>query len=91
LPGVGPRATEPLAVAGDLFEHMIRAWHERARVRHPQWPVVPGEVYLALAGAGDRLVRSVVRTGETDALAGLEETLVSLHLAILAGRRWPSA
>jgi AcrR family transcriptional regulator len=90
LPGVGPRATEPLAVAGDLFEHMIRAWHERARVRHPEWPVVPDEVYLALAGAGDRLVRSVVRTGETDALGGLEETLVSLHLAILAGRRWPS-
>lgn len=90
LPGVGPRATEPLVAAGDLFEHMIRAWHERARVHHPEWPVVPGKVYLALAAAGGELVRSMVRTGETDALGDLEGTLVSLHLAILAGRRWPS-
>jgi AcrR family transcriptional regulator len=89
-PGVGPRAAEPLVAAGDLFGDMIRAWHERARVHHPQWPVVPGEVYLALAAGGGEMVRSVVRTGKTDALADLEDTLVSLHLAVLAGRCWPS-
>jgi AcrR family transcriptional regulator len=90
MPGVGPRAAEPLTAAGHRFADMNRAWHERARVHHPEWPAVPGEVYLALAGAGDELVRSVVRAGKTDALGDLEETLVSLHLAVLAGRRWPS-
>lgn len=90
MPGVGPRATEPLVAAGGLFKDMIRAWHERARVHHPEWPVVPYEVYLALAAGGGELVGSAIRTGKTAALGELEETLVSLHLAVLAGRRWPS-
>jgi hypothetical protein len=32
----------------------------------------------------------MVRTGRTDALPELEQTLVSLHLAILANRPWPA-
>jgi hypothetical protein len=31
----------------------------------------------------------MVRVGRTDALPELEETLVSLHLAVLAARPWP--
>ena len=50
--------------------------------------LVPDEAYLALAGASTELIRSVVRTGQTDALPGLEETIVSLHLALLAARPW---
>jgi hypothetical protein len=56
--------------------------------RNPEWPAVPREAYFALAGAGDELIRSVVRTGQTDALPGLEETIVSLRLAVLAARPW---
>ena len=51
-------------------------------------PAVPYEAYLALAGATAELVRSRVRRGEADAIPALEDTIVSLHLAIMAGRRW---
>ena len=43
-----------------------------------------------LAGAAAELVRSIVRAGRTDELPDLEDTLVSLHLAVLAARPWHS-
>jgi hypothetical protein len=85
---VGPLALERLDAADRRFADLDRRWHERARTRHPEWPAVPGEAYLALAGATAELVRSIVRTGRTDALPSLEETIVSLHLAVLAARPW---
>jgi AcrR family transcriptional regulator len=84
----GPLALERLDAAARRFANLNRKWHERARIRHPEWPAVPGEAYMALAGATAELVRSVVRTGRTDALPGLEETIVSLHLAVLSARPW---
>jgi hypothetical protein len=51
-----------------------------------QAPRAAFHAYLALSGASTGLVRSVVRAGETDALPGLEETILSLHLAVLAAR-----
>ena len=50
---------------------------------------VPPEAYLALAGATAELARSMVYAGRTDALPELEDTLVALGLAVLAGRPWP--
>jgi len=91
MPTAGPRAVNRLEAATGLFAELNRTWHQRAREHHPEWPSVPPEVYLALAGAGDELVRSAVRAGQTDALPGLEDTLVSLHLAVLAARPWPAA
>jgi hypothetical protein len=44
---------------------------------------------VAFSGATAELTRPLVYRGRTDALPGLEETLVSLHLAVLAGRAWP--
>ena len=73
-----------------LFADLNRTWHRRARERHPEWPGVPDEAYLALAGATDELVRSTVRAGQADTLPDLTETLVSLHLAVLAARPWPA-
>jgi len=90
MPTAGPRAVDRLDAATGLFADLNRIWHQRAREHHPDWPSVPGEVYLALAGAGDELVRSTVRAGRADALPGLEDTLVSLHLAVLAARPWPA-
>ena len=52
---------------------------------------MPAEAYLALAGAAAELVRAWVRNGETHALRKLEDTLVSLQLAVLAARPWPAA
>jgi hypothetical protein len=89
MPTAGPRAVDRLDAAQGLFADLTERWHRRARERHPQWPPVPSEAYLALAGGTAELVRSMVRAAGTDALAELEETLVSLHLAVLAGRRWP--
>ncbi len=90
MQAIDSRAIERRVAAGRLFADINQAWHERARLRHPEWPVVPYEAYLALAGASAELVRSMIRTDKTGALADLEDTLVSLHLAVLAGRRWPA-
>jgi AcrR family transcriptional regulator len=90
MPTAGPRALDRLDAAPRLFAELNRRWHVRAREHHPQWPSVPVEVYPALAAATAQMVQSVVRAGRTDELPGLEETLVSLHLAVLAGRPWPA-
>jgi AcrR family transcriptional regulator len=90
MPAAGPRAVGRLEDASRRFADLNRTWHERARERHPDWPVVPSEAYLALAGATAELVRSKVRADRTDELPDLEDTLVSLHLAVLAARRWHS-
>lgn len=89
MPTAGPRAADRLDAAPGLFADLNQKWHQRAREHHPEWPSVPPEAYLALAGATAELVRSMVHAGRSDALPELEETLVSLHLAVLAARPWP--
>ncbi len=89
MPTAGPRAVGRLDAGTGLFADLNQKWHQRAREHHPEWPSVPSEAYLALAGATVELVHSMVRAGWTDALPELEETLVSLHLAVLAARPWP--
>jgi len=88
MPAAGPRAWELLDAAQHKYAVLNRTWHERALTRHPDWPAVPHEAYLALAGATAELVRSRVRRGEADAIPSMEDTIVSLHLAVMAGRRW---
>jgi AcrR family transcriptional regulator len=88
MPGAGPQAQERLQAAYGRWGELNRRWHERARGRNPGWPQVPDEVYRALAGATGELVRDMVTGGHTDRLPLLEETLVGLHLAVLAGHRW---
>jgi AcrR family transcriptional regulator len=89
LPGAGPRAQERLQSSYARWADMNRRWHVRARDHHPGWPEVPAEVYRALAGATGELVRDVVSGGHTDRLPLLEDTLVGLHLAVLAAWPWP--
>lgn len=88
MPGAGPLAADRLAGAVRLVADLNRRWHERARARHPEWPAVPGEAYLALSGAAIELIHSLVRAGDTDALPSLEEPILSLYLAVLASRPW---
>jgi AcrR family transcriptional regulator len=90
MPAAGPQAVGRLEFAGRRFADLNRTWHRRARERHPDWPAVPYDAYLALAGATAELVRSMVRAHRTDELPNLEDTLVSLHLAVLAARPWNS-
>jgi AcrR family transcriptional regulator len=89
MPAAGPRATARLDAAGTRFAEMTARWHRRARARHPEWHAVPADAYLALAGATAELVRSWVRAAQTHALANLEDTVVALHLAVLAACPWP--
>jgi len=91
MPAVGPGAVERLEKAQHSFARLNRAWHERARLDHPDWPAVPYEAYYALAGATTELIRAEVRLGRTATMASLEDTLVSLHLAVLAARPWVGA
>ncbi len=91
MPAAGPRAIERLDAAARRFAGMTARWHQRARARHPDWPAVPEEAYLGLAGATAELVRFGVHAGQTHALPRLEGTLVSLHLAVLAALPWADA
>ena len=88
MPAAGPVAVERFQWAGLRFAEINARWHRRARVRHPDWPAVPEEAYQALAGATAELVRSWVSADKAEALGELEDTVVALHLAVLAGRPW---
>jgi len=88
MPMAGPKAVRQIEAALHAFAGLNRTWHERARGDHPAWPAVPYHAYYALAGATTELVRAEVRRGRTDAVTSLEDTLVALHLAVLAGQPW---
>ena len=88
MPAAGVRAVQRLEAAQHSFARMTRKWHERGRRENPSWPAVPYEAYLALAGATAELVRAEVRHDRIRGIPGLEDTLVALHLAILAARPW---
>lgn len=88
MPAAGPRAVRRLEAAQHAFARMDRAWHEKARRDNPAWPAVPYAAYFALAGATAELVRAEVRHGTAGGVSALEDTLVALHLAVLAARPW---
>jgi len=83
LPSVGRPGTDRLADARRKLAARTAVWHARARARHPHWPEVADEVYRALTGATEELVRERVRAGATDELPALEDVVVDLHLALL--------
>jgi len=89
MPAAGARAVGRLEAAHHQYAGLNHAWHKRARRDNPAWPVVPYEACFALSGAISELVRAYVRTDRIHALRGLEDTLVAVHLAVLAARPWP--
>src|ERR1700690_3694830 len=91
MPAAGPRAVARIEAAQHNFARLNGTWHDRARRDHPDWPAVPYQAYFALAGATSELVRAQVRRGEAGAASDLEDTLVALHLAVMAARPWPQA
>ncbi|HEX5407349.1 MAG TPA: TetR/AcrR family transcriptional regulator [Pseudonocardiaceae bacterium] len=90
MPAAGPHAVARMDVAQHRFAELNRAWHERALRWRPDWPDVPYDAYLGLSGATTELVSVRVRHGKTAELPELEDTLVALHLAVLAGQVWPA-
>jgi AcrR family transcriptional regulator len=88
MPAAGIRAVRRIEAAQHNFARLNRAWHERARRDHPDWPPVPYLAYYALAGATTELIRAEVRQDKIDTIPGLADTLIALHLAVLAGQPW---
>lgn len=91
MPAAGPAAVDRLEAASSRFAEINAKWHRRALTRHPDWPAVPDEAYQALSGATAELIRSWVVADKTESLAELEDSLVALHLAVLAARPWTVA
>jgi AcrR family transcriptional regulator len=89
MAAAGPRASRWMRAAHISFARLNRHWHDRARADHPDWPQVSQDAYYALAGATAELVRARVSQGLSDTVADLEDTIVALHLAVLAARPWP--
>lgn len=83
LPSVGRRGADRLADARRKLAARTAVWHARARGQHPDWPQVPTEVYRALTGATEELVREQVRAGATSHLPMLENVIVDLHIKLL--------
>jgi AcrR family transcriptional regulator len=90
MPAGGADAVARMDAAQHRFAELNREWHERSKRRRPGWPDVPYDAYLGLSGATTELVSMRVRRGRTAELPELEDTLVALHLAVLAGRAWPA-
>jgi AcrR family transcriptional regulator len=88
MPAAGQAAIDRFRVAVGQFADINRKWHERARERHPEWPAVPADAYLAVAGGTAELVRAMVRADRAKDLTDLEDILVSLHLSVFAARPW---
>ncbi len=88
MPAAGAGAVGLLDRAADRFAQLNREWHDLARKQFPEWPDVPYDAYLALSGATAELVSGRVRRGRTDQLPELEDTIVALYLAVLAGQAW---
>jgi AcrR family transcriptional regulator len=91
MPAAGQRAERQIRHGRVAFARANAHWHQKARLDHPDWPQVPEEAYYALAGATAELVRARVSQNRIGSLPGLEDTLVALHLAVLAGQPWPQA
>ncbi|KAA9153508.1 TetR/AcrR family transcriptional regulator [Amycolatopsis acidicola] len=87
LPGAGPMAIGRSVEAQHAYALLNESWHRRARRLDPSVPAVPPEAFHAAVGATTELVRAAVHNGHP-ALPDLEDTLVSLHLALLAGKPW---
>ena len=87
LAAVGRRGGDRLAAAHEKLAARTAVWHTRALRRQPHWPTVPDDVYLALTGATEELVRDRVRRGQIDALPELEDVIVDMHLRLLTAAR----
>ena len=91
MPAAGARAVDRIESAQHVFARLNQVWHERARRDHPDWPDVPYAAYFALAGATTEMVRAHVRREGGESLASLEDTMVGLHLAVLAAKPWTTS
>jgi AcrR family transcriptional regulator len=79
----GPEAIARYRHCRDGFITSLRAWHDHARQRHPNWPRATQLAYEAAMGAAHELALARIATGRTAELANLADHLLEIQLAIL--------
>jgi AcrR family transcriptional regulator len=79
----GPEAIARYRRCREAFVASLHTWHDHARRRHPSWPPAGQLAYEAAMGAVHDLALARIATGRTAELAGLEDDLLDVQLAIL--------
>ena len=79
----GPAAIARARGCRQSFVASMRAWHDRAREDHRDWPAASDVEYEAATAVAHELALERIATGRTGELIGLEEALASIQLAIL--------
>jgi len=80
----GPEAVARARACRAGFTESMRAWHEHARRHHSGWPPASDIEYEAATAVAHELALERIATGRAGELAGLEDTLVSIQLAVLS-------
>jgi AcrR family transcriptional regulator len=81
----GPRAAEARERMRDRYAVLMRELQEGARADMPALPRLPEEVFHAAVAAVDELVARRIREARARDLPQLEQILLYLQLALLAG------
>jgi AcrR family transcriptional regulator len=81
----GPRAEARRAEVHERFAELFATIQRQARSELPQLPDVPPAISRAAVGAINELVSDYVRSGRTERLPELEDTLLYLELVLFAG------
>lgn len=79
----GPEAIARHRECREDFIKSMRAWHEHARERHPDWPAASDFAYEAATGAAHEISTGRVATRRAAELLSLEDELLDIQLAIL--------
>jgi AcrR family transcriptional regulator len=79
----GPEAIARYRRCREDFVTSLRTWHDHARRLHPDWLPATPMAYEAAMGAVHDLALARIATGRTGELAGFEDDLVEIQLAIL--------
>jgi AcrR family transcriptional regulator len=81
----GPRAEARRAEVHARFSELFATIQQQARRDMPELPDVPPAISRAAVGAVNELVSDYVRSGRTERLPELEDTLLYLELVLFAG------
>jgi len=81
----GPRAEARRAEVHARFAELFATIQQQAQRDMPQLPDVPPAISRAAVGAINELVSDYVRSGRTERLPELEDTLLYLELVLFAG------
>jgi AcrR family transcriptional regulator len=79
----GPEAIRRYWACRTAFVDSLRVWHDHARWLRCDWPTASQLAYEAAMGATHELALARIATGRAAALAGLEDDVLNVQLAIL--------